>query len=82
MLHTPALLQVQNGSVANVTAVHGAGEADSSHALIGIVQRTLKGLPDGGHSKNTPAAGDHTPICKDSASVEDLQVRVLDLGET
>lgn len=80
--HTPALLQVRYGSVADVTAVHSAGEADGGHALIGGVQGALKGWPDGGDGEDTAAAGDHAPLRQGGAGVEDLQARVLDLVET
>lgn len=80
--HTPALLQVRDGSVADVTAVHGAGEADGGHALIGGVQGALQGRPDGGDGQHAAATGDHAPIRQGGAGVEDLQTRVLDLGQT
>lgn len=80
--HTPALLQVRYGSVTNVTAVHGAGEADGGHALIGGQQGALKGRPDGGDGEDATAAGDHATVRQCCAGVEDLQARVLNLGET
>lgn len=70
------------GSVADVAAVHGAGEADGGHALIGGVQGALEGRPDGGDGEDAAAAGDHAPVRQGGAGVEDLQARVLDLGET
>ena len=41
--HTPVLVQVGDGSVADVTAVNSTREADGGHALIGRLQCCLQG---------------------------------------
>lgn len=60
--HTPALLQVSDGSVTNVVPVHRTGEADGQQAPIGRVQGHLQRWPDCGDSYDAPATGDHAPV--------------------
>lgn len=62
-------------------AVHGAREADSRHALIGRLQGSFQGWPDSGDSQDPPTARDDGSVLQGGAGVENLQPRVLDLGQ-
>lgn len=67
--------------MADVVAVHGAREANCRHALIGRLQGSFQGRPHGGDSQDPPTARDHDSVLQGGAGVENLQPRVLDLGQ-
>lgn len=75
------LVQVGDGPVANVAAVHGTREPDGRHAPIGRLQGRLQGRPDRSDGQDPPAAGEHTSLLQGGAGVENLQPRVLNLGQ-
>lgn len=75
-------VQVSDGPVADVVAVHAAREADGCHALIGRLQSCLQGRPDGGDGQDPPAAGHHGSVLQGGAGVENLQPHVLNLRQT
>ena len=79
--HTPVLVQVGDGPVADVAAVHGARESYGRHALVGRLQSSLQGRPDCSDGQDPPAAGDHASLLQRGAGMEDLQPRVLNLGQ-
>ena len=81
-LHTPVFVQVSDGPVADVVAVHAAWEADGRHAPIGRLQSRLQGRPHRGDSQDPPAAGHHGSVLQGGAGVENLQPHVLNLRQT
>lgn len=80
--HTPALFQVGDGSVTNVTSVHSSREANGCHTLIGRLQGRLQCRPDCSDSQDPPTARDHASILEGSACMKNLQLHILKLGQT
>lgn len=80
--HTPALLQVGDGSVTNVPSVHGSGESDGCHALIGRLQGCLQCRPDCSDGQDPPTTGDQVSILEGCACMKNLQLNVLNPRQT
>ena len=79
--HPPVSGQVADGSVADVTAINGAGEPHGSRALIGRVQRRLQGRPHGSDRQDAAPAGNQEAVPEGGAGVEQLHPQLLQLRQ-
>lgn len=80
--HTPALLQMGDGSMTNVAPVHSSWESDGSHTLIDRLQCCLQCRPDCCDSEDASTARHHASILEGSACMKNLQLHVLKLRQT